>query len=297
LQLRTRTYARGKFYCFPPFNLLTMSEVFGKNFTPSEAKMFMQEHCSLYRKKKPDNYEEYMLFHLGPVIYDMFVDGYMKKAWACPARDLPITIGRRIGVRYSFDDRVFSKKYQGYPLNGYMPMIKAMLDHPNVECETNVDFFSDRINLEKSAKKIIYSGKIDEYFDYEFGRLEYRSLRFEQETLSIPDYQGNPVINYTTDEVDWTRITEHKHFCFKKSDKTIITKEFSIDHISNTLPCYPVKDKKNTEIFDKYQDKVLKMLPKIYFGGRLGSYQYLDMDQTIGQALFLAEQLINNMKA
>jgi len=288
--LRTRTHYKDRTYSFPPLNLLTLSEVFGHHFTPTSAQVFMAEHCKEFRQTAPTNYQQYMLAQLGPKMFEMFVKGYIQKAWDCQPAELPITLGRRIRIEYSFDDRVFDKNYQGYPIGGYAPLVSKMLAHRNIKLQLSTAFERSMVS---DARSTIYSGMIDQFFDFELGHLPYRSLRFEHETVPESDFQGAPVINHTDAAVPYTRVTEHKHFCGTICQKSCITREYSIPYTEGEIPCYPVQNAHTDGLVRQYRG-LMRQFPAVHFGGRLGSYKYLNMDETIAAAMKLSAHLCSD---
>ncbi len=276
----------GKLYPLP-FNMHTFHALWGVT-SPEEAKAIIQAETAPYRVKKPTNLEEQALSMVGPEIYQKLIKGYTKKQWGKEPNELPSFIIKRIPLRWTFDNNYFNDPFQGIPKAGYTNMVARLLNHPNITVQTNTDFLSKKANYLSQFKKIIYTGMIDEFFDYEFGALEYRSLRFETKVLQQADFQGNAVINYTDQETPFTRIIEHKHFAKKESSQTVITKEYPEPWDRTKEPFYPINDKRNQARYKKYAEKA-RALPQVHFGGRLGSYQYLDMDQVIYQALILAK--------
>lgn len=269
-----------KIYSFP-INLMTLNQLWGIN-TPSEAiKKINEVKINI---KNPCNLEEWALSQIGEELYNIFIYGYTKKQWKREPSQLPSFIIKRIPIRLTWDDNYYEDCYQGIPIDGYTKIFEKMLD--GIEIKTEVDFFSDKELLKRISKKIVYSGKIDEYFDYKYGELEYRSLRFENELLETNDYQGNAQINYTDENVPFTRLIEHKHFEFKKTSNTIITKEYPIDWNRNEIPYYPINDEKNNSIYELYNTLKINE-SNVIFGGRLSSYKYYDMHQVIAESLNL----------
>lgn len=276
---------KGKLYNLP-FNMNTFYQLWGVK-TPDEAIKKIKEQISEYNHiTEPKNLEEQALILGGKDIYQKLIKGYTEKQWGRSAKEIPAFIIRRLPFRFTFDNNYFNDKYQGIPIGGYTALIEKMLE--GIEVKTNIDYFSDRVYWNSIAKKIVYTGKIDEFFNYEYGYLDYRSLRFESEILDQPNYQGNAVINFTEREVPYTRIIEHKHFEFGNQPKTIITKEYPQDMSKNTEAYYPINDDKNQMIYDKYK-KLADNLSDIIFGGRLAEYKYYDMHQVIEKALKIVE--------
>lgn len=272
---------KGKLYNLP-FNMNTFYQLWGVK-TPQEAKAKIDEQRKEFADiKNPGNLEEQALVLGGRDIYEKLIKGYTEKQWGRPATEIPAFIIRRLPFRFTFDNNYFNDAYQGIPVGGYTLLINKMLE--DTEVQLNIDFFENKSYFESIAEKIIYTGKIDEYFEYQFGELEYRSLRFETEILDIDNYQGNAVVNYTDKDVPYTRIIEHKHFQFLTSNNTIITKEYSIEHEKGLDPYYPVNNEKNQKRLSKYQ-KLANNFNHIKFGGRLAEYKYYDMDDTIESCL------------
>ena len=262
-----------------PFNMNTFYQMWGVK-TPDEAKAKINEQKS--EIKNPKNLEEQAISLIGKDIYEKLIKGYTEKQWGRKCRDLPAFIIKRLPVRYTFDNNYFNDLYQGIPIGGYTKIIEKMLE--NIEVKLNTDFFDDKTKWMDIADKIIFTGMIDQYYDYCYGELEYRGLDFEFETLDMENYQGNAVINYTDAETPYTRIIEHKHFEDSDSPKTIITKEYPKTWKKGEEAYYPLNDDKNSELFKKYQE-LAKKEDKVIFGGRLGMYQYFDMWQVIDEAL------------
>ena len=246
-----------------PFNMNTFHQLWGVQ-TPAQAQAKM----------------------VGQDVYEKLIEGYTRKQWGRECKDLPSFIIKRLPLRYTYDNNYFKDPYQGIPKGGYTRIIKKMLE--GVQVCLNTDFFANKKELMDQAEKVLFTGMIDEFYDYCYGELEYRSLRFETETLEMGNYQGNAVVNYTDYEVPYTRIIEHKHFEFGTQPKTVITREYPAAWEKGREPYYPVNDPKNSELFDKYERKALEE-KKVLFGGRLGMYRYMDMDQVIEEALAMAE--------
>lgn len=280
---------KGEIYNLP-FNMNTFNKLWGV-ITPDEAKAKIEEQRAVLGDKKPSNLEEQAISLVGTDIYQKLIKDYTEKQWGRPCTELPAFIIKRLPVRFTYDNNYFNDKYQGIPIGGYTQIVEKMLNHPNIEVHVNTDFFADKDLYEAEADKVIYTGTIDQYFDYEFGRLEYRSLRFEHEILNQENYQGNAVVNYTDAENKFTRIIEHKHFEFGTQEKTIITKEYPADWKPGDEPYYPVNDQTNNELFKKYLKKA-KQQEKVVFGGRLGMYRYYDMHMVIHEALLCVNKEI-----
>ncbi len=264
-----------------PFNMNTFSKLWGIK-TPAEAMAKIAAEKAACRIDEPKNLEEQAISLVGTTIYEKLVKGYTAKQWGRPCTELPAFIIRRLPVRFTYDNNYFSDRYQGIPIGGYTQIVEKML--AGVEVRLSCDFF-DHSELREAAKTILYTGPIDRYFDYRFGPLEYRSVRFETEILDTPNYQGNAVVNYTDSETPYTRIIEHKHFEFDTtSPKTVISREYSAAWKVGDEPYYPVNDGTNTALYKRYQALAAKE-KNIVFGGRLGQYKYYDMDDVIAEAL------------
>jgi UDP-galactopyranose mutase len=276
----------GKLYNLP-FNMNTFNKIWSDVITPEQAKKRIAEQAKEI-KNEPRNLEEQAISLVGRDIYELLIKGYTEKQWGRKCSDLPASIIKRLPVRYIYDNNYFNDKYQGIPIGGYTEMIEKML--AGIEIRLNCDYFAKKNELDEISNKIIFTGMIDEFFEYSFGKLEYRTLRFENETLDVSNYQGNAVVNYTDEKTPFTRIIEHKHFEFGTQEKTIITKEFPSEWKQGDEPYYPVNDEKNTSLFKKY-DELAKSQSKVIFGGRLGQYRYFDMDDTIEAALMLVKEI------
>lgn len=272
-----------------PFNMNTFTKLWNDVFTPIDAINKINEEKKEFYVEEPNNLEEQAINLVGKTIYEKLIKGYTAKQWGRPCNELPAFIIKRLPVRFTFDNNYFNDKYQGIPIGGYTQIIEKMLE--GIDVRLNTDFFLEKEEYEKMATKIIYTGPIDQYFNYVYGPLEYRSVRFENETFDIVNYQGNAVVNYTEESVPYTRIIEHKHFEFDtKSPKTIISKEYSSSWKLGEEPYYPVNDEKNGLLFEKYNEEASK-LEHVYFGGRLGQYKYYDMDKVVIEALNLVERI------
>lgn len=269
-----------------PFNMFTFNKLWGLN-DPNEVQKKINETKFT---GTPQNLEEQAISQVGVEIYEKLIKGYTTKQWMKDPKNLPPFIIKRLPVRFTFDNNYFFDKYQGIPENGYTELFEKLLD--GIEIRLKTDYFENIDFYDKISKKIIYTGPIDKFFNYEFGDLEYRPLRFEHETLEIQNYQGWSIINYTDIEIPYTRIVEHKHFENSNSDKTIITKEYPIEWTRNSDPYYPINDNKNNEIYEQYRKKTL-CLKNVFFGGRLAEYKYYDMHQVIESALNKIPELIN----
>ena len=277
---------KGEIYNMP-FNMNTFSKMWGIR-TPEEAKTIIEEQRKAV-PGEPKNLEEQAIKLVGKDIYEKLVKGYTEKQWGRKATELPAFIIKRLPVRFTFDNNYFNDKYQGIPVGGYTALIEKMLE--GVEVRLNTDYFDDKSYFDSLADKIIYTGEIDRYFDYCYGHLEYRTVRFETELLEgVSNYQGNAVVNYTDAETPYTRIIEHKHFEFGQQPDTIISKEFSKEWQPGDEPYYPVNDEKNSRLYTQYK-ALADAQDKVIFGGRLAEYKYYDMHQVIEQALNLADKL------
>lgn len=270
-----------------PFNMNTFSKIWNDVFTPKDAIRHINEERKEI-KGEPKNLEEQAISLVGRTIYEKLIKGYTEKQWNRECKDLPAFIIKRLPVRFVYDNNYFNDRYQGIPIGGYTKLIEKMLE--GIEVKLNTNFF-DNIDYYKSiANKIVYTGAIDEYFNYSLGKLEWRSLRFETKIINQENYQGNAVINYTGHEVDYTRVIEHKHFdntC--QSDKTVITFEYPADYVEGMEKYYTVNDERNNELADKYR-KLAKQEENVIFGGRLAEYKYYDMDDVIKSAFYMYER-------
>ena len=265
-----------------PFNMNTFSKLWGIK-TPLEAQEKIEQERKAYFKENPTNLEEQAINLVGLTIYEKLIKGYTAKQWGRPCNELPSFIIKRLPVRFTYDNNYFNDRYQGIPMGGYTQIIEKMLK--GIEVRLNTNFLDHKEELMPLAKNIIYTGPIDEFFDYKFGALEYRSVRFEEEILDEVNHQGNAVVNYTEYEVPYTRIIEHKHFEFDvTSPKTVISKEYSSTWKLGDEPYYPVNNDKNNALYQQYLLEA-KKLNNVYFGGRLGQYKYYDMDKVILEAL------------
>ena len=271
---------KGKLYNLP-FNMNTFYQIWGVK-TPAEAKAKIEVQRQAFCIQTPRNLEEQAISLVGNDIYRILIKGYTEKQWGRECKDLPASIISRLPCRISFDNNYFSDRYQGIPKDGYTNMIKKMMG--NIDIQLNTNFLDFREELESLAEKIIYTGTIDSYFGYTLGHLEYRSLRFDTEVLPIDNYQGVAVVNYTERKIPYTRIIEHKHFDFGMQPTTVITREYPLEWSRDIEPYYPVNDTKNITLYNKYL-QLAQTKKNIYFAGRLGTYQYLDMDEVINKAL------------
>lgn len=271
-----------------PFSMYTFREMWGIK-TPKEAQQKIDEQREAYKTIEPKNLEEQAIKLIGKDIYEALIKGYTEKQWGRKATELPAFIIRRLPVRFTYDNNYFTDRYQGIPEEGYTTLIEKLLE--GVEVKLNTDFFDDKENYEKQAHHIIYTGMIDQYFNYQYGHLAYRSLKFESEMMDTDNYQGNAVINYTEKDIPYTRIIEHQHFTLKLQKPTLITREYPKDWKPGDEPYYPINDEENNALYKQYRALADKQ-DKVIFGGRLGTYRYLDMDDIIRLALNLSEKLL-----
>ena len=253
-----------------------------KTKTPEEAKQKIEEQIAGLNITEPKNLEEQALKLVGTDIYEKLIKHYTEKQWGRKATELPAFIIKRLPVRFTYDNNYFNDKYQGIPIGGYNKIIEGLLEGTEVKLDT--DFFANREELTSLAKKVVFTGKIDEFYGFQFGELEYRSLRFETEVVDTPNYQGNAVVNYTDSEPAYTRIIEHKHFEFGTQPKTVITREYPLTSTKGAEPYYPVNDERNSAILKRYLE-LAKNETRVIFGGRLAEYKYYDMHQVVGSAL------------
>lgn len=280
---RPKVIFKNKIYSFP-INLMTLYQLYDVK-TPSEAKKILE--TKIQNIDVPKNLEEWVLSQVGNEIYETFIKGYTTKQWGRSPKELPSSIIRRLPIRLTFDDNYYMDKYQGIPIGGYTELFVKLLS--GIDVELNVDFFENKEHYENISKKIVYTGAIDRFYNFQFGKLEYRSLNFETSNLDIEDYQGNAIVNYTEENIPYTRIIEHKHFEFGKQKNTIITKEYPSNHGE---PYYPINDEQNNQIYQKYKSMMINET-KYIFGGRLADYKYYDMHQVIGSALKRVKDEIN----
>lgn len=271
-----------------PFNMNTFSRLWNIK-TPAQAKEIIEKQKAESGITEPKNLEEQAISLVGKDIYEKLVKGYTQKQWGRLCTELPAFIIKRLPVRFTYDNNYFNDLYQGIPIGGYTQIIEKMLD--GIEVRLNYDFFDHREELENIADKIVFTGMIDQYYNYCYGELEYRSLRFETEVLDEENHQGNAVVNYTEYEVPYTRIIEHKHFEYGTQPKTVITREYPATWKKGDEPYYPMNDNKNNELYAKYKALADKE-DKVIFGGRLGMYKYYDMHNVIEEALSCVENYI-----
>ncbi|MCI5569215.1 MAG: UDP-galactopyranose mutase [Candidatus Alectryocaccobium sp.] len=269
-----------------PFNMNTFSRMWNIK-TPDEAKRIIEEQKKELNIKEPQNLEEQALSLVGTDVYEKLIKGYTEKQWGRDCRELPAFIIKRLPLRFTYDNNYFSDRFQGIPIGGYTRIIEKLLEGSEVMTGTVYkDFIKENEGI---ADKTIYTGMIDEFFDYKLGALQYRSVRFETEVLDTDNYQGNAVVNYTDREVPFTRVIEHKHFEYGKQEKTVISREYSSEWKKGDEPYYPVNDDKNSKLYEEYK-KLARERKDIIFGGRLGMYKYFDMDKVIRASLELCEK-------
>ncbi|MBS9461555.1 UDP-galactopyranose mutase [Flagellimonas sp. 389] len=278
---------KGELYNLP-FNMNTFHQLWNVK-TPDEAKAIIDKQTKEHKTKRPTNLEEQALSLVGKDIYEKLIKGYTEKQWGRKATQLPAFIIKRLPLRFTFDNNYFNDTYQGIPIGGYNMLTNGLLN--GIECRTGIDFFEDRENLSDLADNIVFTGKIDEFYDYSLGRLEYRSLEFKHKILRKSNFQGNAVVNYTAANIPYTRILEHKHFEFGNQENTIITEEYPLEASIKNEPYYPINDTKNTNLYKAYKE--MSEQDQIIFGGRLAEYKYYDMHQIIGAALARAKKLLS----
>ena len=269
-----------------PFNMDTFSKMWNIA-TPQEAKDIIASQIADLNITEPKNLEEQALSLVGKDVYEKLIKGYTEKQWGRDCKDLPSFIIKRLPLRFIYDNNYFNDRYQGIPIGGYTKIVEKMLD--GIEVRLNTNYLDNREEFDAMADKIVYTGMIDQFYDYKLGVLEYRSVRFETEELPMENYQGNAVVNYTEREVPYTRIIEHKHFEFGKQPTTIISREYSSEWKKGDEPYYPVNNDKNNALYQQYKELADKE-HKVIFGGRLGGYKYYDMDKVIAAALEMCEK-------
>ena len=276
----------GELYSLP-FNMYTFNKMWGV-VTPQEAEAEIARQRAAAGITEPKNLEEQAISLVGTDIYEKLIRGYTEKQWGRPCSELPAFIIRRLPVRLTFDNNYFNARYQGIPVEGYTKLVEKLLE--GVEVRLDTDYFADKEGFDALADRVVYTGAVDRYFDYCYGPLQYRSVRFETEVLDVPNYQGNAVINYTDRETPYTRIIEHKHFVFGTQPKTVISREYSAEWKLGDEPYYPVNDAVNSALYLRYK-ALADAESKVIFGGRLGEYRYYDMDAVIASALDKAESV------
>jgi UDP-galactopyranose mutase len=271
-----------------PFNMNTFNKMWGVT-TPAEAKEKIEQQRRERYVENPQNLEEQAINLVGSDIYEKLIRGYTEKQWGRPCTDIPAFIIRRLPVRFTYDNNYFNDPYQGIPIDGYTAMVERMIE--GIEVKLDSDYLKDKSYWDRLADRVVYTGPVDAYFNYQFGVLEYRSLQFESEVMDADNFQGNAVVNYTDRETPYTRIIEHKHFNFGTQPKTIITLEYSVEWKLGDEPYYPINDDKNSTQYNKYQTLTEKE-SKVIFGGRLGEYKYYNMDEVVEAALRKAEEVL-----
>lgn len=269
-----------------PFNMNTFSKMWNI-VTPQEAKDIIASQITDLNITEPKNLEEQALSLVGRDVYEKLIKGYTEKQWGRDCKELPSFIIKRLPLRFVYDNNYFNDRFQGIPMGGYTKIVEKMLD--GIEVRLNTNYLDNREEFDAMADKIVYTGMIDQFYDYKLGVLEYRSVRFETEELDMENYQGNAVVNYTEREVPYTRIIEHKHFEFGKQSTTIISREYSSEWKKGDEPYYPVNNEKNNNLYQQYKELADKEA-KVIFGGRLGGYKYYDMDKVIAAALEMCEK-------
>ncbi len=279
---------KGEIYNLP-FNMNTFNKLWGV-IKPEDAIEIIKGQIAKSGISNPQNLEEQAISLVGFDIYEKLIKGYTEKQWGKLAKDLPSFIIKRLPVRFTYDNNYFNDKYQGIPIGGYNKLIEGLLN--GIEVRTNTDFFADINHWKTISKKIVYTGSIDQFYNYQYGHLEYRTLKFETERLEIENFQGNAGVNFTDFDTPYTRIVEHKHFEFGKQSHTIITREFSGTWQPGSEPFYPINDKRNSDIFKLYNDQAYHE-NGVIFGGRLAEYRYYDMHQIIASALSKVSSEIN----
>jgi len=285
---RPKVFYKNKIYSFP-INLMTLYQLWGVTSPKEAIEALGKKKVSL--SGQASNLEEWVLSQVGQEIYETFIEGYTAKQWGTDPSKLPASIIKRLPIRLNFDDNYFNDCYQGIPIGGYTKIFERLLS--GIEVKLNVDYFKSKEYLDGLADRVIYTGEIDRFFDYQFGRLSYRSLRFDHELHEIKDFQGNAVINYTEKDIPYTRIIEHKHFEFGNQDVTIITKEYPDIYTGNNTPYYPVNDAVNNKKYESYAQLARNNKDRVIFAGRLAEYKYYDMHQVIGSALVKSEDILS----
>jgi UDP-galactopyranose mutase len=280
---RPKVNYKNSIYSFP-INLMTLYQIYNVS-TPEQARLIL-EHVR-YDIPTPRNLEDWVLSQVGKEIYEIFIKGYTTKQWGCDPKSLPTSIIKRLPIRLNYDDNYFFDKYQGIPIGGYTEIFNKLLD--GIDVKLNVDYFEDREYWNDQATKVVYTGPIDRYYDFIFGKLEYRSLEFKTKTINSKDFQGNAVVNYTDLETEYTRIIEHKHFEFGDQLKTVVTEEYPR---TEGEPYYPINNEANNIRYSEYK-KLMALEENVIFGGRLADYKYYDMHQVVASALKRVKEEIN----
>lgn len=281
---KPKVYYQGQVFSFP-INLMTLHQLYGV-VTPAQAEAKLASvriPC-----ENPQNLEEWILSQVGPEIYERFIKGYTMKQWQRHPSELPSFIIKRLPIRLTYEENYFEDTYQGIPNEGYTSLMQNMLR--GIEVRTGIDYLADRSYWDSLAPRVVFTGRIDQYFHYEYGELEYRTLRFEEKILDTPNYQGNAVFNYTDPDVPYTRVIEHKHFNFGKQDHSVVTWEYPDDWHRGKVPYYPVNNDENNAVYREYAAKANTACPNVIFGGRLSEYKYYDMHQVIASALAKAKK-------
>ncbi|ANY69907.1 UDP-galactopyranose mutase [Paenibacillus sp. BIHB 4019] len=275
-----------------PFNMNTFNKMWGV-ITPDDARKKIEQQRRDNYVEYPQNLEEQAINLVGLDVYNKLIRGYTEKQWGRSCKEIPAFIIRRLPVRFTYDNNYFDDPYQGIPIGGYTSMIERLIK--GIEVKLGTDYLIDKVNWDEIADKVVYTGPVDAYFDYKYGVLEYRSLRFETEVLDMPNFQGNAVVNYTDSQTPYTRIIEHKHFEFGTQPKTVISREYSEEWKRGDEPYYPINDSKNSVLYEKYK-ALTETKTNIIFGGRLGEYKYYDMDKVVETALHKATETLSYMK-
>lgn len=284
----------GKIYPLP-FCLAAINLLLDKVLSPAEARAWVESEAAKEHIHDPANMEEKALSMLGRPLYEAFVKGYSEKQWGCPLRELPASIITRLPVRFNYDTNYYRDIFQGIPVDGYGSMFRAILQHPLIDVRLNTDYFKVRASL-PSHDLLVFTGPIDRFFDYRYGRLAWRSIRFEKQVLPIPDFQGNAQINECDLSVPYTRTNEFRHFTpDREFDKTVIHREYPYTPVDDDDVHYPVRTPSDLAMLAKYQADSAALTPRVLFGGRLGTYRYLDMDQSIASALSLSDALLASL--
>jgi len=297
-----RVFSVTKDQVFPlPINLATICSYFGQHFSPSQARALVKEHAAEVDSDSASNLEEKAVSLIGRPLYDAFIRGYTEKQWQTDPRDLPAEIITRLPVRYTFNNRYFNDRFEGLPLHGYTAWLERMADHPLVEVRLGTDFFDVRGDpaVVPAGTPVVYTGPLDRYFDYAEGRLGWRTLDFEPEVLELGDFQGTPVMNYADSDVPWTRIHEFRHFHPERDypeDRTVIVREYSRMAREDDEPYYPINTAADRTMLLRYRRRA-EAEPDVYFGGRLGTYQYLDMHMAIASALSFVDNTLAGLVA
>lgn len=269
-----------------PFNMNTFNKIWGV-VTPDEAKKKIAEQVKESGIQEAHNLEEQAIKLVGRDLYEILIQGYTEKQWGRPCTELPAFIIKRLPLRFTYNNNYFNDLYQGVPIGGYTKMIEKMLY--GIDVKLNCDYFDNRELWNSMADKVLFTGMIDQFFEYQLGKMEYRSLRFETEVMDMEDYQGNAAVNYTDRETPYTRIIEHKHFSFGTQPKTVITREYPIDWHDDKEPYYPINDSQNNALYSEYK-KLAESQKNVIFGGRLAEYKYYDMDDTVEAAMEMSHR-------